>query len=380
MSDNDKKYYLNDASTKYNVTNEFNMSDALYEENVTGMKRVKQLESKIKRIINAPENAVVIFNSGASESIATCIHWTSIINPYGTIVGTNFDHSTVEENCKLYSINYTKMDVDDIGEKEINDRISAMFMTHVDGKTGEILDVGNVSKEISSYTIINDNHDDEDSFMCMNRKVLQTKPLLFLDATQSIMKTPIDMANWNINAVFWSNHKIGGNVGRGVLVINATNEYPFVPLIGGVQNYNMRGGSMTINEIMKDAKIYDKFDNANNRIKEWKAAYKYLTNNGVKVYKPKHNHLYSTLLLDTGNKCPYTLISELSHDGIYLSPKSACMVEQELSNPEKNKIHENDMNVKGGNKNDFDNAVRISFTEGNQLDGFVLKRIVDAIK
>lgn len=424
-------YYLNDNSTKYSKTGDFNLSDRLYPENAKKLREIKQLEQHIKHIINAPDNAIVVFNSGASESIATCIHWAATINPYGLITGTPYDHSSVADNCKIYNLPYQQLN----NFEDIDDRTAAIFLTHVSGKTGEILDVAKISSQLDNFVYLNENlHDD--SFNLRFHKLLQYKPLVFLDVSQSIMKEKIDMSAWNVHAVFWSNHKLGGNYSSGVLVIKPS-DYAFVPLIGGSQNQGLRGGSNSANFILSDAFIYDNFDDRRQRIKKWTKAFKYLTDRGLKVYKPTTSHLYNTLLISTNNKCPYNTLAYLSKQHVYLSPKSACMIEREANRKHPNEIMDfsdttqaivpwqqqanqygltgkqslqtimpgqqqnmqddfsekttkitgintgiygTTQGLQGGSKHDdFANAVRLSFTTAEQLDDNALKLIADSI-
>lgn len=369
-----RKYYLNSSSTNYKMTGEFNMSDALYEENKKDRRKVQLLEDKIKKLIGANNDAKVIFNSGSSESIATCIHWAKSINPYGMVVGSKHDHVSVKENCKVYNLNYSEL----LDENQyIDDRTGCIFITHVDSKTGEIYNVDDLVNNIKGYKYLQEMNSD---FTNMNyKKVLQYRPLLVLDATQSITKIPIKMDKWGFDAVFWSNHKIGGDMGRGVLVIN-DDYHNFVPLIAGAQNGGMRGGSQSANEILRDKDIYDHVDDINKRRKQWLASVDFLESKGMKVYRPKGNHLYNTILIDTDTKCPYTILSELSQQYIYVSPKSACMTERKL-NESNDTNDKNKQPMEGGDKQKpFDNAIRLSFTDGSDIDGYVLDTIAKTIK
>lgn len=400
-------YYLNSNSTKYESTHELNLADALYEENIKDRQQIKQLETKIKRVINAPNSADVIFTSGATECIATCIHWTKTTNPFGLIIGSEFDHGAVKDNCDVYNIGYKQIDLTNIDNVNIDDRCAAIFITHVSGKTGEIMDINKIVKSIKhNYDYLQDI--DMSSSSKYNKKILQYKPMIFIDATQSIMRAKIDMTKWDVDGVFWSNHKIGGHMRNGVLVINQQINKPFVPLIAGSQNNGLRGGSISGNTILQDKNIYDHMDDINKRKDEWSAAYQYLKSKHIDVYTPKLPHLYNTLLLDVGDKCPFAILSDLANKHIYISPKSACTVEKqinknkqilsssnhehwkELSELEKDidQLYNNpnpDNTIKitqnGGNNEHkpFDNALRISFNDGGQLNDYVLKTIADTI-
>ena len=366
-----RMYYLNDSSTKYLESHNLNLSDSLYKENIDDRRRVIQLEEKIKRLVHAPSNSSVIFNSGSSESIATCIHWAKAINPFGIVVGTEFDHDSVKDNCMNYDIKYVKSNMSSLSS--LDDRCCVLFLTHVDGKTGEIMDVGKITKDMD-YDYLQ-YFSGDDSGAMFNKKVMQYKPFIFLDATQSIMKVPIDMERWNIDGVFWSNHKLGGNMRSGVLVVREEVGREFVPLIAGAQQHHMRGGSISAKNILEDSFIYDYRDDVSKRRDEWTAAYQFLKNNGVNVYTPHRKHLFNTLLIDTGSKCPLSILSELAERNIYVSPKSACAIDRQLDSKGSGET------VSGGSvaKNPFDNSLRISFTDGSQLNDYVLDNIVDVM-
>lgn len=376
-----KLYYLNSSSTNYKQHGQFNMADALYEQNQKARKEIAALEEKIKALIGAPKHAKVIFNSGATESIATCVHWAVSVNPYGTIVGTKYDHSAISENCQIYNVDYDRLIHP---EESINDRTSAIFITQVDSKTGEIYNVNSFVDNINGYQYLHRDHSD---FTNMNyKKLLQYEPLRFLDATQSITKVPIKMEEWGMDAVFWSNHKIGGEMGKGVLVIDEM-KYRFVPLIAGAQNNGLRGGSQSAQSILKDKDIYNHKDNIQERKKHWLAARDFLKSKGITVYEPTGAHLYNTLLMDTNYKCPYTILGELSAQNIYLSPKSACMMEKRLNEQQiegENKNNNNWVQVGGDDEEakqvkPFDNAIRLSFLEGSDIDSYVLETIAETI-
>lgn len=365
-----QNYYLNTSSTNYPITHEFNMSDVLYDENKRARKEVEILEYNIKKLVCASDSAHVIFNSGATESIATCTHWAKCINPNGLVVGSAFDHSAVKENSKLYNMDYIQLkSPNDV----INDRAGAIFITQVDSKTGEIFNMKSFLRNIRSYQFLTETDGDYQNFQYKN--LLQVRPLMVLDATQSIMKLPIKMNEWGFDAVFWSNHKLGGQMGRGVLIIDET-RHKFYPLIAGSQNDGRRGGSLSTNLILRDSTIYKHNDNINRRKKYWCAACDFLERKGVKVYHPKGPHLYNTILIDTQEKCPYAILDELAKQGIYLSPKSACMAEKQLNEKGKDMTK-----IDGGNKDiqPFDNAIRLSFIDGCQIDGYALDAIAKTI-
>lgn len=388
--------YLNTSSTNYPETNQLNMSDVFYKENGRDRDKIRVLEAKIKKIVGAPNYAYVVFNSGATEGIATAVHWCSKIYPHFIIVGSGADHSAVESNSKIYGVQYMKcQDIENL-DNSYNDRTGMIFITHVDSKTGEINDVNKIAKRINDMKFLqcqdlSVGEDEEYNFYKAPSKLTQYKPIIALDVTQSILKVPIKMQEWGINIAFWSDHKLGGDMGRGCMVIIPNAELPFVPLIAGAQNHNLRGGSLSSNVILQESKIYDHLDNPRERIKHWIASCKYLESKGVSVYHPKKQHLFNTILIDTKNKCPYSVISKLSEDGIYMSPKSACMAEKRMNNLQGGDSGQygvwQDLEElqKGGDIDPqysgkpFENAIRLSFLNPDVLDEGTLNKICECV-
>lgn len=351
--------YLNSSSTDAKKNGRFNPSDLGYQHNIDLRDSVEIFKNSIKKYINAPLNSKVIINSGATESIANMVLWAKNYNPYGIVVGTNFDHSAVKDNCDNYEVSYSQ----DLNINDLNERTSMIFLTHVNAKTGEYMNVKNFKLNIDSYSFMNN---DNRFHVNSGSNFRQYKPIVVLDATQSITKLPIDMEGWGLNAVFFSLHKIGGPIGVGVLVINDDVLFPFKPLISGKQQNGLRGGTFPLYEL-DDFNIFDENkDDINDRKEIWEHSYNKLTDAGLKVYKPITNHLYNTLLINI-NGCPMDIIYRLSTEGIYVGNTSACKNEEIL----------NGGAVKEGV--DFENAIRISFTDKDDLNDDVLDDIIRVI-
>ena len=350
--------YLNYNSTNHPKSGQYNPSDLGYNEVIEMRESQKLLENRILQMVNAPPDSTVIFNSGASESVATLIHWIKDVNPYGTIMGSDFDHSIISDNCINYHTKYLMSDY-----VSIDDRASLCFLTHINSKTGEIFNVDAFSKMFKSYSLIDtsgeSDFDDSDN-------VLQFSPLIALDATQSIGKLQINMIKYGINAVFFSLHKLGGPIGTGVLVID--NKYKFVPLIAGQQQGGLRGGTYPIENILSNSDIFSETDDPNSRKKTWMDAVNYLEAKGIEVYKPKHKHIYNTILAKT-NKCPLEVINELSLEGIYVGTLSACSNEPTDALVSSEEIDSNESNKE----------IRISFKYANELNSTILEKIANAI-
>ena len=361
--------YLNYSSTNARKNGTLNPSDLAYPQNFQLRSDVEHLENKIRKLINAPADSKVIINSGATESIANCVFWAKCYNKFGTIVGTRFDHSAVEDNCKTFEVDYDP----NLNSNAINERCSMIFLTHVNSKTGEILDIPTFKRNFDNYSFMSDGMNDAFKYNNgnpFNSTTLQYRPLLVLDATQSIMKVPIDMERWKLNAVFFSLHKIGGPIGMGVLVVRDTKDAPFKPLISGKQQHSLRGGTIPLQQLMEYEHIFDEYDDANERKDKWKKTFESLKGAGLDVYEPRGKHLFNTFLVSVDG-CPMETINALARKGIYVGNTSACKNEE---------IADSKVMKGGGSVDPFENAIRISFANSNELSDDVVGAIIDECK
>lgn len=352
--------YLNYNSTCTPLTNVFNVSDIAYNESMLDNENINRFKNYVKKYINAPIDAEVIINSGATESIANCVLWNKIRHPECCIAGTNLDHDAVRINCKNYNVQYKLL------TKTIPKNCSMIMLTHVSGKTGEYLNINTFMQNFKQFTFIQ--HDDHsiDTYEYTASEQLHDKtevrfikPLVVVDATQSITKLPINMEQWGVDALFFSLHKIGGPMNLGVLVVKPNKHSPFVPLIGGNQQHHLRGGTLNTAAIV-GSEIYFK-----NKLKvtkqRWTECVKYIKSNAIDVVVPKMQHLYNTILIHTST-CPLAMINELSSKGIYVGGISACALETLEEHP------------------DDINYIRISYMNDEELTQETLKTIVEVIK
>ena len=298
----------------------FNPSDIYYTDNIDLKTKENMIKTYLLTYFNAPDNAKIIFNSGASESIANCMFWAKSISKFGTVIGSELDHPSVKENADNIGINYkvlTYKDLKNPSRIEYPQDTVALFITGVCPKTGEIYPMSNLKE----YTYLNENSNLSDM-----KSTRQIKPLKILDASQMLGKVKIDMINDDLNAVFFSCHKIGGEFNTGVLIINEPKYAKFKPLISGSQQDNLRGGTynsyayQNIPQLLKEycslikedecKEIYDKFT-------------KELDKRGIKYYKPTLPHTHGTILIQLNN-CNAKAIHTLSEYGIYVGSATAC--------------------------------------------------------
>lgn len=147
--------YLNHNSTANPLSiDNFNPSDP-YDENVKLRQRQQLFENKIKRLVGASKKDHVIFTSGATESIATCVNWARYYNQYGIVCGSDLDHPSVKRNCKTYGMCYVN-NVKDNDPLTNYDNISLLFITHTSPLTGEVMDVEEFAYDVRIRTSYSD--------------------------------------------------------------------------------------------------------------------------------------------------------------------------------------------------------------------------------
>lgn len=343
--------YLNSSSTDYESTGRLNPSDRALPPNVELEEAWEEYEQKIKKYVGAPDTAKVVVVSGASEAVATCMNWArATYGSSGTVWGSTFDHPTIKLNAKNYGFKYSQ-------EKNIPNDTVAVVITHVDPKNGEIYDIDewlNKMKEIRYLS--------EGNVPNFFSKTLMYRPLIFLDVSQSITKIPINMEKWGGNALFFSLHKIGGDIGTGILVVEDRQDAPFKPLIAGYQQEGFRGGTYPLDRVIS-CNFFKYTDDIESRKKPWEEGLRILQSAGLDVYVPKTHHLYNTYLIKIGDTCPLKVINAIAEIyGIYIGTASACKGEQiKTANKSKNK----------------DEQIRISFKHGKDINKEILEKIAE---
>lgn len=354
MSSEPKFYYLNTNSTYATKTGYYNPSDLGYEEMRMLRNEKEKLFTKIKKLVNAPRNARVIYNSGATESIATCINWAKKYNKYGYIYGTKFDHPSVQKNCENMDMEYTTTETNNL---------AGVFLTHASSKTGELLDDSKLyfARQLCDIASAKSDFDIDTS-----KVITAYRPLIFLDVTQSITKIPIDMEKIGANALFFSLHKIGGPMNSGIMIISEPSDKPFVPLIAGEQNSGMRGGTLNETELVKSGYIFKMGPSIDSRKRKWTEEFNRLKKAGVDVYEPKGDHLYNTFLIKSKKHiCPMIIVNQLAKQNIHVGTASACKNESEYMNG----------GMTGG-AIDEPTQIRVSFMNENDIDDDAIDGII----
>lgn len=350
-----KMTYLNYNSTCMTGGGEFNRSDLNYPEVIDERINEERLKSWIFSEINAPEDAKLIFTSGATESIATLLNWARSFNSYGVVYGSKLDHPSIKINANNIGMQYKQLKL----TKTINipENASVIFMTHVSPSTGDIYPIENMNK----HYIYLAEEDVNSDMGYSNDEIRQYRPFKFLDASQSFPKLKIDMKEMNLDAVVLSPHKFGCQIGFGVLVFRDTNKRKFKPLIAGTQQDSMRGGTLPINLSLSIPNAVKEFKQ-NYSSSGCEKVYKMFTDmlddedidyeKGIKGLKNLHN----TVLIHLGF-CNAGIIHELAEMGIYVGASSACNAET----------------------GEIDDTLRISYINDKDFTPKVMKKIIKLI-
>lgn len=321
-----KSHYLNSNSTLADHTGLLNPSDLGYDEMRENRRRRNKAFDKILKFVDAPSNSKVILTSGATEGIATCMNWAKCYNPYGDVIGTTFDHESIKDNAEVRDMKYIQIEK----PEDITGNCSCIFLTHVNSKTGEILNDSllEISKKIHSSQFVSG--DFNLSEFEKSKVVTSYPPLIFADVSQSITKIPVSMKEMGANGLFFSLHKIGGLQGTGILVISEPEFSKFVPLIAGAQNGGLRGGTQNETSLIESDHCFELCPySPSSRENIWNEIVDIFENDGLNVIHPKGDHLYNTILIKTTLDCPLGIISELSRKGIYVGTASACENERD---------------------------------------------------
>lgn len=345
------KYVNYNSTFPSSLNGGLNFSDKGYTENIKTMNDYLDIVAFVKSEFNIPENAKVILTSGASEGCATCFHWIEQYSKYGVVYGSELDHETVKMNAENYNIRYKKLNIFTKEEYIVlPDDCSAVMITLVSGTTGEIYPVDKIKfdKYISEFG---------NGFY--NAK--EYRPLIIGDITQAVGKTNETLSNFDFNifdAFYFSLHKLGCSNNTGILVINS--DVKFIPLIGGLQQNSLRGGTMDIHlytSLKKQLTNYKDLFNEQEVKKLWELIVDKLDKAGIEYYKPRLEHLYNTVLINTWH-CNLKLINDISTKyNIYIGTSSACALESHEVVP----------------------TLRLSFLTGKELDEKDIDNIIKMI-
>ncbi len=210
----------------------FANASSMHEEGRLARSRVEAARADVAALIGARDPESVIFTSGGSESNNTVFATMFHVGRKGArrkIVTTAIEHPCVLNAAKWLE----------------SEGFSVVFL-RVDG-TGRV-DLDELSREVDETTLLV-------SVMAANNEIGTVQDLkaisavarsrgafVHTDATQAAGKIPVDVAQWDVDYLTLSCHKLYGPKGIGALYVKKGS--PLVPLIrGGHQERGLRAGT-----------------------------------------------------------------------------------------------------------------------------------------
>ena len=221
--------YLDHAATSFPKINEVqqavlncmntcsNANRSTFQSSLQASRLLYQTRQQVKKLFHVPLQGFVIFNSGNTESLNTCIK--GILKKGDHVITTYAEHNSVSrplyqlQSDGLIQLSITEPKVDKI-KKEINDTTKLIIVTHSSNVTGEFYPI----KEIGQLA-----HENQILMMC--------------DVAQSAGHIDVDMVNENIDILCFSGHKgLLGNAGIGGICLS--HAIDIEPLLSGGSGMN----------------------------------------------------------------------------------------------------------------------------------------------
>ncbi|MFW5983374.1 MAG: cysteine desulfurase family protein [bacterium] len=217
---------------------------------------VNNARETIAKYLGAKKDEVV-FTSGGTESNNMIIKGIAFKHKPGHMVTTSIEHSSVYETMNYleelgWSVTYLTPDSNGRVDAEelrltINDNTKLVSIGWVNSEFGTIQDIQGLSKIAAESNV-----------------------LFHTDATQAMGKMNLSLNQFpDVNLMTFSSHKIFGPKGVGAAVLRKDEDgipLRLVPLLhGGEQEFNYRGGTLAVPNIVGFAKAveihYRDFDN-----------------------------------------------------------------------------------------------------------------------
>lgn len=296
--------------------------NSLHKEGVKAKKLMDAATMEVQELLKVSK-AEVIFTSGASESNNLAI--MGVINKYKdrgkTIITTKLEHSSVLSTLNYlekngYNIKYVKVnddgkiDLDDL-KKLINQDTILVSICEVNSEIGIIQDVNEIGKLLKDYPRV----------------------IFHVDGTQAVGKKHINLDN--IDLYSFSAHKIYGLKGIGCLI--KKNKIELEPIIhGGKSQTIYRAGTPSLALMVSMAKALKiSLNELDERIKKVNELNKILIN-GLKkidgvIINSNENCVPQIVNISVLNVKPETLLHALEEEEIYISTKTACAKDDDLS-------------------------------------------------
>lgn len=310
------------------VLEDFNLNNILYYANpnsshklgLEAKQKIDETSEYLSEIFECKKEDI-IYTSGSTESNNLAIKGFIEANKNCHIITTEIEHSSIIAPCNylmgkghnidILEVNENgQIDIDKL-ESLIDNKKTLVSITTVESETGVIQDIDKISKILSKYDNV----------------------VFHTDATQSIGK--LDFNFENVDMITFTPHKFYGISGIGVLI--KKDHVKLLPLIhGGASTTKYRSGTPMTALIMSVKKTLElaitNMDENNKYIKEINS---YLRQNLSKYsnvyFNSNENSIYNILNISIIGIDSNIFMEELEKYDIYISTKSACSSDKNIS-------------------------------------------------
>ena len=337
---------------------DFANPSSLYKIGAQSENKINNSRRTIAGFIGAKEDEVY-FTSCASESNNIAIYGLAMArkNWANKIVTTGYEHPAVRKPLEnLKEMGYAIVNVNpktdsNIDPNEILDAVDGktalVTLIHVNNETGAVIDI---------------------KTLCEKIKEKNKRTVIHIDATQSFMKTAIDVSRIPCDSMSFSGHKINAPKGVGGLYLKKGTNIKTV-MAGGGQEKGLRAGTENIHYILGFAKACEiLYPNIKKNLNHYTSLKTQLMDglaqfDNVVVNSPDNAMPY-TVNFSFLNYRSETLLHFLEADEIYISSGSACS----------KGAASHTLTAMGLDAKRIDSSIRVSFgvnTTENDIDTFI---------
>lgn len=259
----------------------------------------------------------LFFTSGVTEANNWVLQGLARAHPMKKkVIVSALEHAAIMETCdylELRGYTIVKIPVNsegllrfDVLEKEINDKTLLVSVMHVNNVLGVVQDIARIGA------------------LCRKRDVL-----FHTDASQSFGKIQIDVNTMKIDLLSASAHKVGGPKGIGFLYIREG--VGIKPLIfGGGQEKGMRGGTENVPGVVGFAAALTNYAPNVKKIAQLRDyCIEKLEAVGGTLHGSQTERIFNNIHTSFPGVNASTLVTFLSHKGIYIGTGSACESKRE---------------------------------------------------
>jgi cysteine desulfurase len=194
---------------------------------------IEEARDAVREIVGAGPRDAVVWTSGATEANNLALRGFAEGALRKVIVSSPFEHPSVLEtvrhlgdregwSVRLLPVSGHELSLEKLAEMTEGAGIISVMLAN--NETGVIYPIQSIVREI--------------------RKV-NPSAMIHVDAVQGVSRIPIAMAEWGIDAITLSGHKIGGLQGGGALVLRS-GVLLEPEMTGGTQEEGMRAGTQPV--------------------------------------------------------------------------------------------------------------------------------------